>query len=388
MVNEGKKEASIILNVAPITHDVISGLTFAIPPSIEALQNQRIQTGLLATSTFGRYNKPEPYPVVYIRDLPFYPVLASMPAPLNQPDLIVFHSTYILKHIPIAYEAIQRKIPYVIKPHGGMTQGAQQVKQLKKKIGNLLFFNWLVRNAVALHCLTEQEADDVRQIWERPTFVVGNGVNLPSSKALASPGSKAQLKFVFLGRLDIKHKGLDLLLEACMLLQKKLRKSQVQILLYGSDVAGSKTKLETLINKYQIHDFTYIKNSVWGEQKQIVFQSTDLFLHTSRFEGHPMAVLEALSYGIPCLLTPGTNMGLEVATANAGWVVEPTSSAIAQGLSDVLDACSQIPARGQAARNLVEKKYSWVEIGKQLQREYERILCEHKLEKTQLIGIK
>ena len=41
----------------------------------------------------------------------------------------------------------------------------------------------------------------------------------------------------------------------------------------------------------------------------------DLFIHTFRFEGHPIAVLEALSYGIPCLLTPGTNMAGEVEAA-------------------------------------------------------------------------
>jgi glycosyltransferase involved in cell wall biosynthesis len=379
MIDE--RRTTVILHVAPITHNLVSGLTFAIPPSVDAFPCLGIQAGLLTTSNLGRYEKTEPYPVVYIQDLPRYPAISSMPKPLNKPDLIIFHSTYILEHILLVYEAVQRKIPYVIKPHGGMTRGAQQVKQMKKKVGNFLFFNWMVRNASALHCLTEEEAFDVKKIWNRPVFVIGNGVDLPPPKMLANPGNKAELQFVFLGRLDIHHKGLDFLLAACAMIQESLRIFRVQILLYGSDVAGSRTKLEELINNYQVQDLIYVKDPVWGKAKEAVFQSADLFLHTSRFEGHPMAVLEALSYGIPCLLTPGTNMSAEVESAGAGWAVEPNPAAIAQGMSSILAARAKIPVRGQAARDLVEKKYSWIQIGRLTQREYERIISENKVAK-------
>ncbi|MGF1936151.1 MAG: glycosyltransferase [Nostoc sp. ChiQUE02] len=372
--DEFQIRSTVILYVAPITHNRITGLTPAITPLVNVLQNLGVQTGLLTTSTLGRYENPEPYPVVYIEDLPLYPGIASMPEPLNKPNIIVFQSTYVLNHIPLVYEALQRNIPYIITPQGGMTERAQQQKKLKKKVGNLLFFNWMVRNSAALHCLNEQEAIEVKKTWNHGTFIVGNGVNIPQRKVLASPGSKPELKFVFLGRLDINHKGLDFLLEACALLQEKLRQSKVQILLYGSDIAGSKAKLEKMINKYQLEDIVHLNKPVLGDAKQEVFQSADLFVHTSRFEGHPIAVLEALSYGIPCLLTPGTNMADEVEAAAAGWSVEATPAAIAKGMQDILAARLELPKRGQAARNLVEEKYSWNQIGKQSLREYFNLL--------------
>lgn len=372
--NARRMPLSVILHIAPITHDRISGLTSAIPPSIDALHRLGVQTGLLTTSAIGRYKKPESYPVIALRDLPIYRAIASMPKPLNKPDLIIFHSTYILDHILLAHEANRKKIPYVIKPHGGMTSGAQQVKRLKKITGNFLFFNWMVWNAITLECLTDREAIDVKKNWNRPVSVIGNGVDLPHEKCLAKPGENQQLHFVFLGRLDIHHKGLDLLLEACAMIQSDLRQARVQIHLYGSDVAGSRVKLEQLIHTYQIQDLIQVKDPVWGKDKQVVFQNTDLFLHTSRFEGHPMAVLEALSYGIPCLLTPGTNMTAEVTEAEAGWAVEPKPEAIAFGIQHILSALLDLSVRGKAARNLVEKKYSWDLIAKQSIKEYEKLL--------------
>lgn len=369
-----RTHSNVILHIAPITQEKISGLTSAIPPLVNTLQNLGVQTGLLTTSQLGSYKKPETYPVVHIRDLPLYPAIASMPAPLNQPDLIIFHSTYILQHIPLVYEALQRKIPYIITPHGGMTRQSQQQKQLKKKVGNFCFFNWMVRHAAALHCLNEQEAIDVKNHWHHPVFVVNNGVNIPPKELLANPGSKSNLKFLFLGRLDINHKGLDLLLAACGIIQEILRKSQVQISFYGSTINDSRIKLQELINKYQIQDLISLHEPVLGKAKQDVFQSTDLFLHTSRFEGQPIAVLEALSYGIPCLLTPGTNMADEVEAVGAGWKVNANPEAIAQGIKDVLAARFTLANKGKVARNLIETKYSWPYIGNQLLREYSNIL--------------
>ncbi|MEH2307084.1 glycosyltransferase [Nostoc sp.] len=100
----------------------------------------------------------------------------------------------------------------------------------------------------------------------------------------------------------------------------------------------------------------------------------DLFIHTFRFEGHPIAVLEALSYGIPCLLTPGTNMAGEVEATGTGWSMEATPAAIAKRIQDILAARLELPKKGEAARNLVEEKYSWNQIGKQSLREYFNLL--------------
>jgi glycosyltransferase involved in cell wall biosynthesis len=374
----GRSQPKTILHIAPITDKQVSGIAAVIPKLIRVLEGKGTKIALLTTAPGGRYENPLPCPVFYFAEFPRHSRIASLPSPYNCPDLIIFHSTYILSHISIAREAVQRGIPYIIQPHGGMTQGAQQIKHFKKKIGNILFFNRMVKHAAEIHCLTEMEARDVKHLWNKPVFVAGNGVDLPGIASLERPEPNKNLRFVFLGRLDIHHKGLDWLLEACHILQDKLRHAKVQVLLYGSEVADSRAKMQRLIDQYGIQDLVYIRDPVWGEEaKSVIFQGADVFLHTSRFEGHPVAVLEALSYGIPCLLTPGTNMAEEVEAARAGWAVDANPMAISVGIDRLLSIPTEIPLRGKAARILAQEKYSWIEIGKSTTKEYERIINEY-----------
>jgi glycosyltransferase involved in cell wall biosynthesis len=254
-----------------------------------------------------------------------------------------------------------------------MTREAQRIKRLKKRIGNLLFFNRMVCHAAALHCLTEKEAEDARA-WKRPTFVVGNGTILPLISELAQVGRKNKLRFVFIGRLDLYTKGLDLLLDACVVIQQELRESGVEVCLFGPDVNGSRDLIREVIAHNQMADVVHLEEPVLDEEKVKTLQSADLFIHTSRFEGHPTAVLDALSYGVPCLLTPGTNMSSEVIQFGAGWEVDPNPEAIAAGLQRALALRTGLAAKGRCARTLAETRYSWDHIAQQVLAEYRKIL--------------
>jgi len=363
----------VVLHVAPVTHDRASGFTSSVPATISALHRLGVPTGLLTTSPRGPYAKAQPYPVAYVRDLPVLAAISSMSRPLNRPDLVVFHSTYIPVHALLSYAARRRGIPYVITPRGGMTRGAQRVKRLKKRLGNILFFSAMVRRAAAVHCLTEREAADVRA-WGCPTFVVGNGVELPPPDHLAQPSRDRGLRLVFVGRLDMYHKGLDLLIEACALVRDDLRRADAQIHLYGPDVGSCKSTIERMIVASNLQRLVRLHGPVYAAEKEYVFRGADVFLHTSRFEGHPMAVLEALSYGVPCLLTTGTNLSADVVGAGAGWEAAGSVESIASAIGQVLHGAHNLHKMGAAARRLTEEEYSWDQIGRRLLEHYQELV--------------
>lgn len=47
---------------------------------------------------------------------------------------------------------------------------------------------------------------------------------------------------------------------------------------------------------------------VYKEQKQELLSNSDIFIHTLRWEGMPISVLEVLSHSIPVIVSEETNI--------------------------------------------------------------------------------
>ena len=139
------------------------------------------------------------------------------------------------------------------------------------------------------------------------------------------------IKAIFIGRLDMYHKGIDLLLEAVSQIKEELSLSHFKLAIYGP-IRYDYYQIEQEIIKYKLSDLVSIHNEVSGEEKIKVLLDSDLFVMTSRFEGHPMGLIEALAYGLPCLVTPGTNMAEEIKEYDAGWTCQGNVLSIAESI--------------------------------------------------------
>ncbi len=363
----------IVLHAAPVVWGKIGGLQSSIP-ALVAAQNRL--DGVDAAMVVTIANTAPPVDV----DFPVFDRKITvesngrlnLPVPFDRPDLVVFHSTYIPAHAKIAGELQKAAIPYIVCPRGGMTRRSQATKPWKKRLGNLLFFNWIVSNAAGLHYLTEGEVASSVE-WKLPRFVVGNGVDVPEESETASPGRSTGLKFLFLGRLHIEHKGLDMLLDACAMIGGELYHAGAKLDICGPDCLGSAAVLARRISELGLEDVVAVRGPALGEAKAELLRQTDVFVHTSRTEGHPSAVLEAIAHGVPCLLTPNTNMAEQVASAGAGWQVEPTPGAIAQRLLEIVASDRTVlKTVGENARRLAAEQFNWPLVAGQCIRQYRK----------------
>lgn len=353
----------IVLHAAPITWREIGGLRVSVPALVSSQNRLDGVEAALAVTAAKPGRPPElEFPLFNHKILLRGPGRLNLPAPFDRPHLVVFHSTYIPAHAALAARLRKAAIPYVICPRGGMTRYAQGFRSWKKRLANLLFFNKMVAHAAALNCLTPGEAE-ASGGWNRPVFVVGNGIRIPAASRLAWPGRSPGLRLVFIGRLHLQYKGLDMLLDACGMARSELRRAGAAVEVYGPDCRGSTKWLTAQIARLQLRNLVTLHGPVTGEAKMSLLGQADVFLHPSRSEGHPLAVLEALACGVPCLLTPVTNMADEVARAGAGWKVEPSPAAVAAGLKQVVTVDrKQLAQAGAKARRLAVEKYSWDKI--------------------------
>lgn len=298
--------------------------------------------------------------------------LYKLPMPFNKPDLIVFEQFYkFSRNLSLLNLIMKTKIPYVIIPRGELTHQAQKQKFLKKKIANWLFFYRFTQYAASIQYLTKQEQLDSGNKWNKNSFIIPNGVSLPEFNYKTF--NKNKIKIVYIGRIDKYHKGLDLLIEACNEIQSLLRKFKFIIELYGHDNSNNISSLSIIIKEYNLADIICFRSAVFAEEKAEVLQQADAFIMTSRFEGHPMGLIEALAYGLPCLVTTGTNMREEIESFDAGWGADTTAESIAEALKKMIFERNILEEKSKNARKLASQ-YDWSIIAKKSHDIYERIL--------------
>jgi len=362
-----------ILHVARLSNWHIGGPYESVPALIRSQHRLGLNVALLTSSAGSQALKSEGYPIFSVDDFNLRSAVTSLPAPYDRPQVMHFHGYYIWTHARLAAHAYQQSIPYLITPRGAMTRVARAQKRVKKLVGELVFQKTMVSNAAAIHCLTLGEAANIGDV-PCPIYVVPNGIEpleqLSNEKVDLSPNRNLHL--LFLGRLSIKHKGLDLLVSAAAL--AKRQGVHFHLKLVGPDHAGGRAFLERMIRDLNVMDCVEVCEPVVGEEKHQAFAWADVFVHTSRHEGLPMAVLEALAHGVPCLLTPGTNMADVVDTAGAGWGVPASAPSIAQAFCRIVSERAQLPSMGKAARQLAQTKYSWRKVVEDMSEVYSHII--------------
>lgn len=282
--------------------------------------------------------------------------LDVLPSPFNRPDVVLFESFYYMDDVKIAKMLRKVNVPYIIIPRGALThQALHNHAWLKKWVAHKLYFDEYIKHAKAIQYLTKQEAKDSTERFHTPYFIIPNGFNLPSrvKENFSSNGIIAS----FIGRLDMFHKGIDILLEAMSTAHKELLEAHFYLTIYGPR-RYDYYKIEKEIADRGISDIVAIHDEIGGQEKEDILLNTDVFIMTSRFEGHPMGLIEALSYGVPCMVTPGTNMAEQIGKADAGWVTEGTVVQIAESLRKIIKERTYFSDKGHNARNL-SKDYDW-----------------------------
>jgi glycosyltransferase involved in cell wall biosynthesis len=266
--------------------------------------------------------------------------------------------------------------PYIISAHGMLEGWAVRSKWLKKAVYSALFEKRNLRRASCLRALTRTEVDDYRRLGiQTPVAVVPNGVDppdelLPEPFLQLHPGLRGKRVVLFLSRLHPK-KGLDLLCLAWAELAHRFEGSHLVIA--GPD-DGARRNTVARVADLGINETVLFTGMLETLLKWSALATATVFVLPSRSEGFSVAVLEAMAAGVPVIITRQCNFP-EVAEAGCGWVIEPD----AQQLRQALEACLGAPAAelarmGAAAQALVQERYTWPVVGRQMSEVYEWIL--------------
>jgi len=283
----------------------------------------------------------------------------------RRPDVVHLHSIHVLENISVARHLRNAHVPYCVTIHGGLSRIARQRGRVKKTAVWWLGERQYLNHALYIHALTREEASDIAACGVKaPIIVAANGIDSaslprpsdPRALFARAPELAGHRIFMFIGRIAPRQKGLDLFLQGLALANRP----DCRVVIIGPDWRNGRASIEALSDQLGVRRQVTFFDAECPQRCADLIAGADVFVHTSRWEGMSLAVLEAAAWGKPCLLTPAADPNGALGEDGAARIVDPTPEAIADGLREMTGLERHtLLTMGQRARQTVVSRFTW-----------------------------
>ena len=286
-------------------------------------------------------------------------------------SLIHQHGIWVKSSNTSAAFARSNKIPLIISPHGMLEPWPLQHHAFRKKIAMCLYQKRNLQQAVALQATCESEAEHIRDLgFTQPIAIIPNGVSIPEITSSDFEPNE-QRTALFLSRLHPK-KGIPMLLEAW----SNINPPNWKLIVSGNNQGHHLDELKALTQKLGLSSVVSFPGHFFDKEKSDAFQQADLFVLPSHSENFGIVITEALAYGLPVITTRETPWQI-LEQKKCGWWVDASADAITTALKEAFQLeQTELHAMGQRGKGLVEEKFLWPKIAKQMLQFYHWVIDE------------
>jgi glycosyltransferase involved in cell wall biosynthesis len=273
-------------------------------------------------------------------------------------ELVHLHSVFLWPGLAAGRTAAAAHVPYIVSPRGML------VPELIRKRNRLLKTAWLrlfesrtFADAARIHFTAQMEWDDAERvgITLRNPFVVPNGIDLIPRP----PVSRDDRTILYFGRLSWK-KRIDLLIDALV------RIPDARLLIAGNDDEGLTPQLQEQSRAAGVADRVKFLGAIDSAAKWELLAGATVFALPSISENFGNVVLEAMMMDTPVVLSAGVGLASDVLAAGAGVVSDDFASAI----QTLLDDAGLRAQMGRNGRALIESKFTWPAVAKEMEEAY------------------
>lgn len=296
-----------------------------------------------------------------------------------EPDIVHLHGLWSLALHRCAVTCIRLGIKYVIAPRGMLEPWSLQQKWLKKWIARWLYQDHDLKCAAALHATAESEAEQFRRLgFKNPIVVSPNGVNVPKNFEPRNT-QNTRKRVLFVSRMHPK-KGVLELVEAWRQVVsggvEEWRSWEVELVytVSGEFEKEYEAKVKAKVKELGFENQFIFTGALNDDEKWKAYARADLFVLPTYSENFGIVVAEALWAGVPVITTKGTPWR-ELEENKCGWWIDTGVEPLTKALSEatVLDV-EALREMGVNGRRLVEGKYTWDAVVKNMVAGYESII--------------
>jgi glycosyltransferase involved in cell wall biosynthesis len=255
------------------------------------------------------------------------------------------------------------KLPVIVHVHGST------FKDFYKKLNSfqVKYCHYILNNTDQIIVLSIQWKDFFSSFVDpNKIFVLYNGVQQSGFKKTDKNNVPVCL---FLGRLG-ERKGIYDLLKAIKHLKDKGVKAEFWL---AGD--GEVEKVNNLIKDYGIEKSTRTLGWINGLEKKELLQKADVLALPSYNEGLPMAILEAMDYGLAIISTPVGGIPEVIKADENGYLVNVgNTTELAEALAKVIEDDDLRALMGINNKKKIEKQFNLNVLIKDLEMLYNKIL--------------
>jgi len=295
---------------------------------------------------------------------------------VRQYDIVHMHNNYSFLNSIVFILCKIYKISYVFSAHG--SYAVRGGSRLKKTFYNKIIGDHLIKGAMRIVLLTDQERRDYRKTrnFRKLKFVtIPNAVDMDDFISYRKGENKStQKKILYLGRLH-KIKGLDILVKAFAEVVKVEPNLKLQIV--GPDF-GFRPILQKLLTSLNLSKSVQLMKEVQGQNKISLLINSDLFVLPSRYDTFPMVILEACAAKLPIIITSNCIISNLLRINNAAVVTDCNHVSIADAIITLLKNPKLRLNISNNSYSMVCNSYSWDKIVIKFVKLYQDTVLERK----------
>ncbi|HYW21784.1 MAG TPA: glycosyltransferase family 4 protein [Nodularia sp. (in: cyanobacteria)] len=212
-------------------------------------------------------------------------------------------------------------------------------------------FSWIFRRCQGFIVLSETWKNYYVEnlgLNKKQVFVLPNPTELPTQ--IPQRKNSSQVKLVFCGRVGERKGAFDLITAFAQLPDQQ--KKSAQLILAGD---GEIEKGRQLAANLEIAEQVTFLGWINSQQRDKILSQADVFILPSYNEGLPMAILEAMGWGLPIIATPVGGIPELVIHNQNGLLVTPGNIQELSAAMDFLITDENLRlSLGTVARNNVE----------------------------------
>jgi glycosyltransferase involved in cell wall biosynthesis len=299
-----------------------------------------------------------------------------------QPDVVHVHGEFNLDNLRVSRLF---RCPVVISPHGACHAVVIEKSNRLAKRGYLAAENLLLRRHVRMfHALSPAEAKQLESVFPRitrycapegPSVPVQNGAPRQQRLQAPPPGTRS-ITALFVGRLDVYTKGLDILLDAFAMAEARDRRWPLRLTLAGPDWKGGLALLRARAETLGIRDRVQFTGALTGSEVAAVLAAADIYVQLSRHEGFPLSVVDALLAGKPAVLSDaiGTISYPEIAALPHVRVVPPLPAPAVRAILQTIEALPESTGAARSSCPALIEFFSWDRVARLHLQQYDRLM--------------